>query len=319
MAKRSSCSSRSSLGRGTSGAEAFCTQRRPDMSARVRWLLTGLTQAPRSNPTTGGRGGGEEGGGPRAGDAPGCSSSRRRRSAPTRPQSSSRPWPRRGAASPAARPSHPSTARIGRALISNPAQQLSWSGVRGPCGGRGGEGREGGREETESEKNHAQETDGKEKAYPKLALIPVLGEHVHRQRLDRTAASSSARGGGVKLLLGLGLELGEALLAGVALGVEFLQGIEGRGGEHTTSCMYTSSSMQAFQRDRRRGRGSGCLQLVVARLKARQVDEVHLLLCCAHVTLRGEFSEGRSLRGSEPQKFWEGGSRAFMQPAVGTF
>lgn len=65
------------------------------------------------------------------------------------------------------------------------------------------------------------------RTYPELTLIPVLGEGLHGQL--HVGAGSGRRHIGSMLLLGQGLELPKVLGAGVALGVERLQGIE-RGG-----------------------------------------------------------------------------------------
>jgi hypothetical protein len=67
-------------------------------------------------------------------------------------------------------------------------------------------------------------TQGDNKTYPKLTLIPVLGERVHRQL--QALGSSNSRKISSMLLLSHPLELQKVFGAGIALGVKRLQCIE---------------------------------------------------------------------------------------------
>lgn len=75
---------------------------------------------------------------------------------------------------------------------------------------------------------------GRWATYPKLRLVPVLGEGIHRQR-------SMALGSSGGVLLGAFLQPGKLVGVGVTLGVELLERIEGMGRESAFECIYQVS------------------------------------------------------------------------------
>jgi hypothetical protein len=92
--------------------------------------------------------------------------------------------------------------------------------------------------------------------HPKLALVPVLGKGVHGQL-----------GLAGVLLLGLGLQLGKLLGAGIALGVELLERVEGRRRERAASVSVSSVSVSP-------GRFRSGLQLFVVAVVAGHLSIV---------------------------------------------